>query len=78
MNEDIIFYERIYFRDIFFHSEYFSPFEQSLWGSWTIVGPNHRGFFAGDTGYCNIFRDIGNLYGPFDIAAIPIGAYTPR
>ncbi|KAM3181968.1 hypothetical protein ACTXT7_013327 [Hymenolepis weldensis] len=51
---------------------------RSLWGSWTIVGPNHRGFFAGDTGYCNVFRDIGNRYGPFDVAAIPIGAYTPR
>ncbi|XP_065066673.1 N-acyl-phosphatidylethanolamine-hydrolyzing phospholipase D-like isoform X1 [Rhopilema esculentum] len=49
-----------------------------LWGSWIIIGPKHRVYFAGDTGYCDIFKTIGNLYGPFDLAAIPIGAYRPR
>lgn len=49
-----------------------------LWGSWSIIGPKHRFFFAGDTGYCNSFKQIGNMYGPFDVAAIPIGAYEPR
>jgi len=51
---------------------------KSLWCSWTILGPNHRFFFTGDTGYCPVFKDIGNMYGPFDLAAIPIGAYAPR
>lgn len=51
---------------------------QSLWGSWSILGPDHRFFFAGDTGYCSTFQEIGRRFGPFDLAAIPIGAYHPR
>jgi N-acyl-phosphatidylethanolamine-hydrolysing phospholipase D len=38
-------------------------------------------YFAGDTGYPEIFplhRQIGDLLGPFDLSAIPIGAYKPR
>lgn len=39
-------------------------------------------YFAGDTGLpANGFplhRQIGDRYGPFDLAAIPIGAYEPR
>jgi L-ascorbate metabolism protein UlaG (beta-lactamase superfamily) len=27
---------------------------------------------------CPIFRNVGNRYGPFDLATIPIGAYAPR
>lgn len=51
---------------------------RSLWGSWTIIGPNNRFFFTGDTGYCPVFKEIGKMYGPFTAAAIPIGAYEPR
>ncbi|XP_060069149.1 N-acyl-phosphatidylethanolamine-hydrolyzing phospholipase D-like [Ylistrum balloti] len=51
---------------------------ESLWGSWVIKGPRHSFFFAGDTGYCDIFKQIGKKYGPFDLSAIPIGAYYPR
>lgn len=51
---------------------------QTLWGSWTIIGQKKRFFFAGDTGYCSTFTEIGNMYGPFDLATIPIGAYEPR
>lgn len=51
---------------------------KSLWGSWTVLGPDHRFFFAGDTGYCPAFKEIGRRFGPFDLAAIPIGAYLPR
>ena len=49
-----------------------------LWGSWTIIGPRYRVYFAGDTAYCPGFKEIGHKYGPFDVAAIPIGAYEPR
>lgn len=28
--------------------------------------------------YCPGFREIGDEFGPFDVAAIPIGAYVPR
>ncbi|XP_055045791.2 N-acyl-phosphatidylethanolamine-hydrolyzing phospholipase D isoform X2 [Misgurnus anguillicaudatus] len=51
---------------------------KALWGSWTVVGPRNRFFFAGDTGYCSSFQEIGKHFGPFDLAAIPIGAYLPR
>ncbi|XP_029418212.1 N-acyl-phosphatidylethanolamine-hydrolyzing phospholipase D isoform X3 [Nannospalax galili] len=49
-----------------------------LWGSWSVLGPWNRFFFAGDTGYCPAFEEIGRRFGPFDLAAIPIGAYEPR
>ncbi|XP_035207769.1 N-acyl-phosphatidylethanolamine-hydrolyzing phospholipase D-like [Stegodyphus dumicola] len=49
-----------------------------LWGSWCILGPKYRFFFAGDTGYCDVFKQIGRVHGPFDLSAIPIGAYEPR
>uniref|UniRef100_UPI00358F5986 N-acyl-phosphatidylethanolamine-hydrolyzing phospholipase D-like isoform X2 n=1 Tax=Myxine glutinosa TaxID=7769 RepID=UPI00358F5986 len=51
---------------------------RTLWASWCLLGPKHRVFFAGDTGYCSGFQQIGHRYGPFDIALIPIGAYAPR
>ncbi|XP_066448078.1 N-acyl-phosphatidylethanolamine-hydrolyzing phospholipase D isoform X2 [Eleutherodactylus coqui] len=49
-----------------------------LWGSWSVLGPSNRFYFAGDTGYCAAFEQIGKRFGPFDVAAIPIGAYEPR
>lgn len=51
----------------------------TLWASWLIKIGNYKFWFAGDTGYNRIqFREIGDKYGPIDIAAIPIGAYEPR
>lgn len=43
-----------------------------------MLGPRRRFWFGGDTGYCSVFKEIGATYGPFDAAAIPIGAYEPR
>ena len=51
---------------------------KSLWGGWAVIGPNNRFYFSGDTGYCPVFKQIGQMYGPFTAAAIPIGAYEPR
>ncbi len=34
-------------------------------------------YFSGDTGYFAGLREIGERVGPFDVAAIAIGAYTP-
>lgn len=51
---------------------------KSLWGGWAVIGPKHKFYYSGDTGYCPVFRDIGRNYGPFDACAIPIGAYEPR
>jgi len=51
---------------------------KSLWGSWAIIGPKFRFFFAGDTGFCPVFEDIGRLFGPFTVCAIPIGSFEPK
>ncbi len=51
---------------------------QTLWGGYAVMGAQQRFWFAGDTGYCPAFREIGERYGPFDLAAIPTGAYGPR
>ena len=48
---------------------------RTLWASWAVVGPDHRVFFSGDTGMMKLFERVGDLYGPFDITFIKIGAY---
>lgn len=54
------------------------PRNTTLWAGWVIRSPQFRFFFAGDSGYTPIFREIGRRLGPFDLSAIPIGAYEPR
>jgi L-ascorbate metabolism protein UlaG (beta-lactamase superfamily) len=49
----------------------------TLWASWAIIGPRHRAFFGGDTGYTKSFADIGSDHGPFDLTLMPVGAYHP-
>jgi len=49
--------------------------DQTLWASWTFLGPNHRVFYSGDTGPSAEFTNIGEQYGPFDLTIIQIGAY---
>ncbi|KAL5013688.1 hypothetical protein ScPMuIL_007958 [Solemya velum] len=51
---------------------------KTLWCGWALIGPEHSFYFAGDTGYCEVFQQIGRKYGPFTSAAIPIGCYEPR
>lgn len=54
-----------------------TDFSQTLWSGWVVVGPTRRFWFAGDTGHTASFRDIGERLGPFQLAAMPIGAYDP-
>lgn len=35
-------------------------------------------FYPGDTGYCGIFKELGEIFGGFDLSILPIGAYEPR
>jgi len=48
-----------------------------LWASWVIAGRVRRLYFGGDTGYFDGFKEAGRRLGPFDVAALAIGAYTP-
>jgi N-acyl-phosphatidylethanolamine-hydrolysing phospholipase D len=48
-----------------------------LWASWAVIAPQRRFYFGGDTGYFGGFREAGERLGPFDLAAIAIGAYLP-
>ena len=51
---------------------------RALWSSWAVAGAHKRFYFAGDTGYLSGFESIGQKLGPFDLVALPIGAYEPR
>ena len=48
-----------------------------LWSGWAVAGRAKRFYFAGDSAYFGGFAEIGARLGPFDVAAIPIGAYLP-
>ena len=52
---------------------------RSLWGGFSVAVDGMKFFFNGDTGYsADLYEEIGKRCGPFDLAAIPIGAYQPR
>ncbi len=48
------------------------------WCGWCIEGAGRKLWHTGDSGYCGVFREIGERLGPFDLSMIPIGAYAPR
>ncbi len=50
----------------------------TLWCGWVIGRGRFTCYFAGDSGYCPYFREIGHRLGPMSISMIPIGAYEPR
>lgn len=50
---------------------------RALWSSWAVIGPERRFYFAGDSGFSEGFARIGAALAPFDLAALPIGAYEP-
>ena len=49
---------------------------KTLWGSFLIEYKNKKIFFSCDTGVGNIYKEIGNKYGPIDLTFINIGAYN--
>lgn len=55
-----------------------SDMNRSLWSGWVVTAPDRKFYFAGDTGSFEGFAEIRERLGPFDLAAIPIGAYEPR
>jgi N-acyl-phosphatidylethanolamine-hydrolysing phospholipase D len=50
---------------------------KALWASWAVTSRERRFYFAGDAGFSEDFARIGAALGPFDLAALPIGAYLP-
>ena len=51
---------------------------RTLWASMALASPSRKVWFGGDTGYGEVFREIGARAGPFDLALVGIGAYEPR
>jgi L-ascorbate metabolism protein UlaG (beta-lactamase superfamily) len=51
--------------------------DRRLWSGWTVAGRDRRLYFSGDTAHATHMRHIGDRLGPFDVAAIAIGAYVP-
>ena len=51
---------------------------QSLWGGWLFEWNHQRVYFAGDSGYSDVFKDMRKRYGDFDICLVPISAYFQR
>src|SRR5690606_3461449 len=49
---------------------------QSLWASFVLQTPSYNIFIGGDSGYDKHFKEIGEKYGPFDIALLENGQYN--
>jgi L-ascorbate metabolism protein UlaG (beta-lactamase superfamily) len=50
---------------------------ETLWSSFVLAGPQHRVYYGADSGEWPGFREIGQLYGPFDLSMLEIGAFDP-
>lgn len=50
----------------------------SLWTSFVLKTPCKKLFLGGDSGYGNHFSDIGEKYGPFDLAVMECGQYNEK
>ncbi len=48
----------------------------TLWGGYAILGNSSKVYFSGDSGYFNGFKEIGERFGPFDLAFIECGQYN--
>jgi len=61
-----------------------SPWDrnEALWGGFVVQaqvgGAPYSMYYSGDTGYSPDFRVIGDRFGGFDFAQIPVGCYLPR
>ena len=49
----------------------------TLWASFVLNTPSQRIFIGGDSGYGLHFAQIGQQYGPFDLAILEDGQYNP-
>jgi L-ascorbate metabolism protein UlaG (beta-lactamase superfamily) len=49
---------------------------KTLWASFAIQGADKNLFISGDTGYGKHLKDIGEKYGPFDLAFVEIDGWN--
>lgn len=49
----------------------------TLWVSYVLQTPSMKIFIGGDSGYDKHFAEIGNKFGPMDLAVIENGQYNP-
>ncbi len=50
--------------------------QSTLWSSWIIQSKTENIYFSGDSGYAPHFKEIGDKYGPFDLALMECGQYN--
>ena len=50
----------------------------SLWAGFLLTEGKLKLFLGGDTGYFFGFKEMGQLFGPIDLAFVPAGAFLPR
>ena len=47
----------------------------TLWAGYALLGAQHRAWYSGDTGFHSALAEIGQRFGPFDVAMIEVGQY---
>ncbi|MES1214462.1 MAG: MBL fold metallo-hydrolase [Bacteroidota bacterium] len=51
---------------------------KTLWSSFILKSGNYKIYIGGDSGYDTHFKEIGEKYGPFDIAILESGQYNEQ
>ncbi len=51
---------------------------RSLWCGWVVRSETLNFWFSGDSGYSENLAEIPRKLGPFNLAALPVGAYAPK
>ncbi|GMN08899.1 MBL fold metallo-hydrolase [Croceitalea sp. MTPC9] len=59
-----------------FSGRKFNNRQSTLWSSWVIKSETESLFFSGDSGYAPHFKEIGEIYGPFNFAMLECGQYN--
>jgi len=49
---------------------------KTLWAGYALKGKDKNIFWSGDSGYGTHFKEIGEKYGPFDLACVEIDAWN--
>jgi N-acyl-phosphatidylethanolamine-hydrolysing phospholipase D len=61
-----------------FSARGFRDRDRTLWCGWSVAAAARQVYFAGDSGFHPDFPAIGDRFGPFHAALLPIGGYEPR